>query len=188
LKEYKKALQYYSQAEKYQYLDQVFNAVLEDFIYTGHLCDIKSFSDTSNFKGIHYIIYRDISKINSLFLERQFQPAANAFKSLLRTDGIPKHIIPIIFAEGWKVLNRRGNFTLDELLEMKKVWTKLKNSCTPQDFTWYHYYIQNKSSNDIYTDKDCSVPEHTLLLDMSDFFDSTAIIIARAMDESEKNL
>lgn len=183
MKEYKKALQYYSQAEKYQYLDQVFCAVLEDFVHTDRLYDIKSLSQTSEFNGVHYIVYRDISKINSLFMEKEFQSAANTFKSLLRMDNIPNRIIPIVFAEGWKLLERKGaKFTSTELLEMKKIWTKLRDTCSPQDFKWYHYYINNNSMNGEEGEIESEFQD-ALVRDMMEFFDTTAVIIARAIDQ-----
>jgi hypothetical protein len=161
---------------------------LEDFIHTGHLYDIKSLSLVSDFQGIYSIVYRDISKINSFFLDSQFQSAADTFKSLLQTVkavGTPKRIIPIAFAEGWKLIKKRAEFTLDELLEMKSVWTSLKNSCVPQDFVWYHYYINSKTTggNSNMDENINGESENVLLRDMTDFFDTTAVIIARAIDQ-----
>ncbi len=69
-KDYKKALKYYHQAEKYQYLDQVFQAVLKDYVHAGKVYAIKAFSSTTNnYNGIHYIVCRDISTINTFYLE-----------------------------------------------------------------------------------------------------------------------
>lgn len=184
MKEYKKALQYYSQAGKDQYLDQVFNAVLEDFIYTGQLYDIQSFSDTNDYNGIHYLVYRDISYINALFSIEQYQEAANIFKTLIEYDSIPKLIMPVIFAEGWKIIDRRVNFNLNDLLEMKNMCIELRESYRPQDFKWYHYYICNEYNDD---EKDKDIPHDILLRDMAEFFDTTAIIVTRAIDVFEKS-
>ncbi|KAG2231587.1 Nup85 nucleoporin-domain-containing protein [Thamnidium elegans] len=179
-KNYEKALQYYNQAEKYQYLDQVFSAVLKDFIHTGKLYDIKLFKDTSNYSGIHYIVYRDISYINQLFLKEQFHMAADIFNCLIKNNSIPIQLMPIIFAEGWKLIGRRSNFTLNDLLEMKNISAGLRRSITVQDFTWYHYYIH------LNTNPSDKIPDHLLLDDMTEFFNSTAVIISRAIDTANQ--
>lgn len=153
--------------------------MLQDFIHTGKLYDIKLFKDTSNYKGIHYLVYRDISYINQLFLNEQFKMAADVFNCLVKNNSIPNLLMPIVFAEGWKLIDRRSNFDLNDLLEMKKIWVKLKNSCTLQDFTWYHYYINSNSNS---SSKETFIPKDILLSDMTEFFNSTAVIITRAID------
>ncbi|GAA5814428.1 hypothetical protein MFLAVUS_007924 [Mucor flavus] len=176
-KNYQKALQYYNQAEKYQYLDQVFSAVLKDYIYTGKLYDIELFKDTSNYSGVYYIVYRDISYINQLFLKEQFHMAADIFNCLLKHSSIPNQLMPIVFAEGWKLIDRRSNFTLNDLLQMKNLLADLGRSITVQDFTWYHYYIHLDS-----TPSSDTPPDGLLLNDKTEFFNSAAVIISRAID------
>lgn len=177
-------MQYYSQAGKYQYLDHVFNAVLEDFIHTGQLYDIQFFSNYSDYKGIYYLVYRDISRINTCFSSEHYQEAADIFKALLEYDCIPRLIMPVIFAEGWKIIDRRVNFNLNDLLVMKNMCQVLRKLYIPQDFTWYHYYKHNGYNDD---GKDRDVPEDVLSQEMSEFFDTTAIIVTRAIDVFEKS-
>lgn len=158
-------------------MDQVFGAVLKDYVYTGKLYDIELFKDTSKYNGIYYIVYRDISYINQLFFKEQFHMAADIFNCLLKHSSIPNQLMPIVFAEGWKLIDRRLNFTLNDLLEMKNILANLGQSITEQDFTWYHYYIHLDS-----TPSSDSPPDRLLLNDKTEFFNSAAVIISRAID------
>lgn len=92
--------------------------------------------------------------------------------------------MPVIFAEGWKIIDRRVNFNLNDLLVMKNMCQVLRKLYIPQDFTWYHYYKHNGYNDD---GKDRDVPEDVLSQEMSEFFDTTAIIVTRAIDVFEKS-
>ncbi|KAI7892343.1 Nup85 nucleoporin-domain-containing protein [Mucor mucedo] len=166
-KQYKQALEYYSQAGKYQYLDHVFNSVLEDFIHTGQLYDI-----------------RDIWHINALFSLEKYQEAADTFKALLSYDCIPRLMMPVIFAEGWKIIDRRVHFNLNDLLIMKTMCQDLWKLYKPEDFGWYHYYKCNGYNID---GNDGDITNDVLTQDMSEFFDTASIIITRAIDVFEKS-
>lgn len=152
--------------------------MLKDYIYTGKIQDIQLSKDTTEYQGIHYLVYRDIYYINQLFMKEEFQMAADVFKYLIQNSLIPNLVLPIVFAEGWKLLDKRSNFGLDDLLEMKKIWNHFKSACTLEDFTWYHYYI---NASDSYQDHP-SLTNDILSMDMNEFFNTTAVIISKAMD------
>lgn len=187
LKDYNNALQYYSQAEKYQQLDQVFEAILKDYVYTGQLYDMNiiTYNNLNNFTGIHYIICRDLSQLNTSFLEGDFQSASTTFKKLITTENIPNSLLPVIFGEGWKLLDKKIYFTVGDLLELKNLWIKLKDKVVPTDFAWYHHY-RNSEAADKTMEKE-KVPRDRLQYDMHDFLNTTAVIIARAFDHQQKN-
>ena len=175
-KEYENAFQYYTQAEKHQYLDLVFEAMLKDFVQTGQLYDIKKFKNTNNYEGIHYIICRALSEMKAFLSDDQDLSAVNVYTQLICNDQIPLHLMPIVFAEGWKLLDKKYLFTLKDLLNMKKVWKRVNHQASISDFTWYHSYM-HKSKAEASKDE--------LHHDMSDCLDTTAIIIARAIDYHE---
>lgn len=178
LKDYKSALQYYSQAGQYQYLDQVFQAVLKDYIYTGKTYDY--IQDDSNSNSIHYIIYRDLSKINTLYLQGDFQLSSDLFIQLIQNENVPRNVLVVIFAEGWKLIDRKLYIKLNALMEMKKIWLKLKNNSSLSDFHWYHNYKNNSNPDKTIEGRDIS--KETLLQDMTEFLDTSAIIISRSID------
>lgn len=103
--------------------------------------------------------------------------AADIFNCLLKHSSIPNQLMPIVFAEGWKLIDRRSNFTLNDLLQMKNLLADLGRSITVQDFTWYHYYIHLDS-----TPSSDTPPDGLLLNDKTEFFNSAAVIISRAID------
>lgn len=164
----------------------MFKAILKDYVYTGQLYDMNiiTHDNLTSFTGIHYIICRDLSQLNALFLEGDFKSASTTFKKLINTENIPKSMLPVIFGEGWKLLDKKIYFTVSDLLELKKLWINLKDKIAPSDFTWYHHYKSSETDKKIEEEE---VSKDVLQYDMHDFLNTTAVIIARAFDHQQRS-
>lgn len=92
-------------------------------------------------------------------------------------------MMPVIFAEGWKIVDRRVHFNLNDLLVMRKICQNIWRSYTPQDFSWYHYYKCN-GYNDNRKNRD--ITDDILAQEMTEFYDTAGLIITRAIDVFEK--
>lgn len=116
MKDYKDAIKYYIRGDQQDELETIFSTIVNDFIMTGHLYDMDSLGPL-DCTGPYYAICCGLHRLNTLYMDGKIEAAASIFKELIRTDGIPKSIMPVIIWEGLKLVE--GNSVRKKRLQME---------------------------------------------------------------------
>ncbi|KAG1462413.1 hypothetical protein G6F46_004236 [Rhizopus delemar] len=125
LKEYQNAIDYFELAERFVCFDMVLIQVIQDYSSTGTLVelDIKERPE----KTVYTKVYSYLLAIKQSVNESDYTAAGREFRDLVQLVTLPDWIISLVYQEGVKLVEKKGDcLELDVLLSLKEMWKELQ--------------------------------------------------------------